>query len=413
MVARKPALGFIFITLVLDILGIGLVVPILPKLIEHFQGGDAGAASHTNGLLLSVYALMQFLCAPLLGSLSDKYGRRPVILFSLLGSGVDYFLLALAPSLGWFFVGRIISGITGANFGTATAYIADISPPEKRAANFGMVGAAFGLGFIIGPLLGGYLGKIDLHQPFYVAGTLTLVNWLYGVFVLPESVTDATRGEFSWAKSNPAAALINLKRHPMLLGLASTYFLLSMAQQVYPATWALFGSERYQWDAAATGLSLAAVGFCAAAVQGGLTRKIVPRVGEPKAVVLGVAASTLAFVGYGLASKGWMVYPLIVLGSLGGITVPAVQAMISKTVKPEEQGSVQGSLTSLQSVAGVVGPLVATGLFQHFLATEIKVPGAAFFFSALLSLFAGWLAMKSFSRQREIAEAEAKVGEAS
>ena len=409
MPARKPALGFIFVTLVLDILGIGLVVPILPKLIEEFQGHDTGRASQMYGLLASVYALMQFVFAPMLGSLSDKYGRRPVILFSLLGSGLDYFVLAMAPNLAWFFVGRVISGITGASFGTATAYIADISPPEKRAANFGLVGAAFGLGFIIGPLLGGYLGDINLHLPFYVAGSLTLLNWLYGLLVLPESVTDATRGTFSWAKSNPFKSLVELKRHPMLLGLAGTYFLLSMAQQVYPSTWALYGSERYQWDPMATGLSLAAVGLCAAIVQGGLTRRIVPKIGEPKAVVLGVAASTLAFTGYGLASQGWMVYPLIVVGSLGGITVPAVQAMISKTVNPDEQGSVQGSLTSLQSVAGVVGPLVATGLFQHFLTTKPPVPGAAFFFSALLSLLAGWLAMKSFSRQREIAAAEAKV----
>ena len=398
MAARKPALGFIFVTLVLDILGIGLVVPILPKLIEEFQGHDAGRASATYGLLASVYALMQFVFAPLLGSLSDRFGRRPVILFSLLGSGLDYFVLAMAPSLSWFFVGRVVSGITGANFGTATAYIADISPPEKRAANFGLVGAAFGLGFIIGPALGGYLGGINLHLPFYAAGTLTLVNWLYGLLVLPESVTDATRSKFSWSKSNPVASLFDLKRHPMLLGLASTYFLLAMAQQVYPSTWALYGSERYHWDPQATGLSLAMVGLCAALVQGGLTRKIVPRIGEPNSVVVGVTASTLAFIGYGLASRGWMVYPLIIIGSLGGITVPAVQSLISKSVDADEQGAVQGSLTSLQSVAGVVGPLVATGLFRHFLKTQPQIPGAAFFFSALLSLTAGWLARRSFKR---------------
>ncbi|MDB6137034.1 MAG: TCR/Tet family transporter [Verrucomicrobiaceae bacterium] len=400
MPARKPAMGFIFITLVLDILGIGLVIPILPKLIEEFQGHDTARAAETYGLLASVYALMQFVFAPMLGSLSDRFGRRPVILFSLLGSGLDYFVLAMAPSLGWFFIGRVVSGITGANFGTATAYIADISPPEKRAANFGMVGAAFGLGFIIGPALGGYLGGINLHLPFYAAGVLTLINWLYGLLVLPESVTDATRGEFSWAKSNPIAALTELMRHPMLLGLASTYFLLALAQQVYPSTWALYGSERYHWNPQATGLSLAVVGLCAAIVQGGLTRRIVPKIGEPNAVMLGVAVSAIAFTGYGLATEGWMVYPLILVGSLGGITIPAVQALISKTVAADEQGAIQGSLTSLQSVAGVVGPLVATGLFRHFITTKPQIPGAAFFFSALMSILAAWIALRSFKGER-------------
>ncbi len=389
---RQPAVGFIFVTLVLDILGFGLVAPVLPKLIEEFQGHDVSAASNTVGTLSSVYGLMLFLFASLLGSLSDRYGRRPVILFSLLGSGLDYFVMAMAPSLGWFFVGRVISGITGANFGTATAYIADITPPEKRAARFGLVGAAFGLGFIIGPALGGYLGDLGLRVPFYTAGVLTLINALFGVFVLPESVTDATRGQFSWKKSNPVASMGYLSTHPLLLGLAGTYFLLAMAQQVYPSIWTLYVSERYHWTPGDVGLSLAAVGFCAALVQGGLTRKIVPRIGEPNAVMLGVTASALAFTGYGLATHGWMVYPFFIVGSLGGITVPAVQAMISKLVRADEQGAVQGSLTSLQSVAAVIGPLVATGLFGHFVKT---LPGAAFFCSAALSILAGVLAWRS------------------
>ena len=397
--ARKPALGFIFITLVLDILGIGLIIPILPKLIEEFQGHDVALAARTFGALSSSYALMQFVFAPLLGSLSDRYGRRPVILFSLLGSGLDYFLLAMAPSLSWFFVGRIVSGITGANFGTATAYIADISPPEKRAANFGIVGAAFGLGFVIGPAIGGYLGHISLRLPFYVAGTLTLVNWLYGLLVLPESVTDATRGQFSWKKSNPFGSLFDLKRHPMLLGLASTYFLLTLAQTVYPSTWALYTTERYHWTEQDIGNSLSLVGICAALVAGGLTRKIVPKIGEAKAIAFGVTAAAIAFTGYGLAWKGWMVIPLIIIGSLGGVNQPAVQSLISKSVDPDEQGAVQGSLTSLQSVAGVLGPLIATGLFQTFLKTQPAVPGAAFFFSAAAVVGAGLLAKRSFARR--------------
>ena len=402
---RKPALPFIFVTLVLDILGIGLIVPVLPDLVKHFQGGDVAQASHTYGLLASVYALMQFVCAPILGSLSDRYGRRPVILLSLLGSGLDYLLLAFAPNLAWFFVGRVVAGITGANFAAATAYIADISPPEKRAANFGLVGAAFGLGFIIGPAMGGLLGHYDLRLPFVVAGVLTLINWLYGWFVLPESLALENRRAFSWAKSNPVGALINLGRsHPMVLGLAISYFLLCIGHQVYPSTWVLYTTYRYGWSELDTGLSLAAVGFCAALVQGGLTRKIVPKIGESKAIMVGVAVAVVSFVGYGLASHGWMIYPLIVFGSIAGITTPAVQALISKGVGADEQGGVQGSLTSLNSVAGIIGPFIATGLFGHFVTTQPAVPGAAFFCGAALNLLALAVAIRSLRVPNHLAE---------
>jgi DHA1 family tetracycline resistance protein-like MFS transporter len=402
---RKPALPFIFVTLVLDILGIGLIVPVLPDLVKHFQGGDVAQASHTYGLLASVYALMQFVFAPILGSLSDRFGRRPVILLSLLGSGLDYLLLAFAPNLAWFFVGRVVSGITGANFAAATAYIADVSPPEKRAANFGLVGAAFGLGFIIGPAMGGVLGHYDLRLPFIVAGVLTLINWLYGWFVLPESLGQENRRAFSWAKSNPVGALISLGRsHPMVLGLAVAYFLLCIGHQVYPSTWVLYTSHRYGWSELDTGLSLAAVGFCAALVQGGLTRKIVPKIGESKAIMLGVAVAVVAFTGYGLASHGWMIYPLIVFGSISGITTPAVQALISKGVGADEQGGVQGSLTSLNSVAGIIGPFVATGLFGHFVNTKPAVPGAAFFCGAVLNLLALAVAIRSLRASNHPAE---------
>src|SRR5436190_1616959 len=230
---RKPALGFIFVTLVLDILGIGLIVPILPKLVESFEHGNLADASATYGTLAALGAFMQFLFAPLLGNLSDRFGRRPVILISLLGSGLDYFLLAFAPTLSWFFVGRVIAGITGANFAAASAYIADISPPEKRAANFGLIGAAFGLGFILGPALGGLLGNIGLRMPFVVAGALTLLNALYGLFVLPESHAPENRRAFSWARSNPVGALLHLKTYPMVIGLAGSYFLIYFAHQVF------------------------------------------------------------------------------------------------------------------------------------------------------------------------------------
>lgn len=383
---RKPALPFIFITLVLDILGIGLIIPVLPKLVEQYQAGNIADVSHTYGLLTSCYALMQFLCAPIFGSLSDRFGRRPVILISLLGSALDYGLLAFAPSLTWFFVGRVISGITGANFSAAYAYIADVSPPEKRAANFGLVGAAFGLGFIIGPALGGMLGKWGLSVPFITAGCLTLVNWCYGLFVLPESLAPENRRAFSWAKANPVGALLNLSRHPMLLGLAMAFFILCVAHQVYPSTWALYTGERFKWDPQHIGLSLAFVGFCAALVQGGLVRKVMPKIGEHRAILIGVLFSTVAFVGYGLVPMGWMVYPLILVGAVGGLTNPALQAIVSKGVGADEQGGVQGALTSLNSLAGIVGPYIATTLFGHFVKATPPIPGAAFYGAALLNV---------------------------
>jgi DHA1 family tetracycline resistance protein-like MFS transporter len=396
---RKPALAFIFVTLVLDIIGIGVVIPILPKLVENFQGNVASAA-HTYGLLASLYSLMQFICAPILGSLSDRYGRRPVILGSLFGSGLDYLLLAFAPNLGWFFVGRIIAGITGANFAAATAYIADISPPEKRAANFGLIGAAFGLGFILGPALGGWLGGFGLQVPFFVAGGLTLINWLYGWFVLPESLAPENRRAFSWKRSNPVGALLHLRNHPMAFGLAGTFFLMNLAHQVLPATWVLYTSYRYNWTTGQTGASLAIVGLMAAIVQGGLTRKVVAAIGEKKTALMGMSVAAVAYAAYGFASEGWMIYWILVVGSIGGVTSPAVQGLISRDVGADEQGGVQGSLMSLSSVAGILGPMVATGLFGFFISdrTPVKVPGAHCFFSAVLVVVALFLALRLFQK---------------
>jgi len=395
---RKPAILFIFITLVLDIIGIGLIVPILPKLVESFKGGNMEAAAHTFGWLAALYAFMQFIFAPMLGSLSDRFGRRRVILVSLFGSGLDYFLLALAPNLAWFFAGRIIAGITGANIAAASAYIADVSPPEKRAGNFGLIGAAFGIGFIAGPALGGWLGDYDLRLPFYVAGALTLLNWLYGFFVLPESLAPENRRAFSWARSNPVGSLLALRSHPIAFGLAGTYFLLNVAHQVFPSTWVLYTSHRYDWTAKQTGLSLAMVGLMAGLVQGGLTRVVVKKLGEARTAVLGMMVAVMASIGYGLATEGWMIYWILLCGSLGSVTGPAVQSLISRSVGADEQGGVQGSLASLASVAGILGPLLATNLFAYFISARApaNVPGAAFFFSALLLLCGLLLAMRSF-----------------
>ncbi len=398
MKQRKPALIFIFITLFLDILGIGLIVPILPRLIEHLGDGRVDSASFVYGWLVGLYSLMQFIFAPIIGSLSDRFGRRPVILLSLFGTGLDYFLLAWAPSLAWFFVGRLISGITGANYSAAAAYVADVSPPEKRSANFGIIGAAFGLGFIFGPALGGWLGEYGLRVPFIVAGILTLVNWLYGFLILPESLKKENARKFDLERANPIGALLELKRQPLILGLSCSYFISSIAHQVYPSIWVLYTAFRYQWDTKQTGLSLALVGLMAAIVQGGLARYIIPKIGERNSAVGGLTVMALALTGYGLATEGWMVYVIIVFGSLSGVAVPAIQGMVSRSVGDNEQGAIQGSLTSLQSVAGFVGPLIATSIFGFFISERAPfvLPGASFYFSAGLSLIAAVLAAVSF-----------------
>lgn len=398
---RRPALVFIFITLLLDILGIGLIVPILPKLITQFCGGETQAGAHTYGVLAAIYSLMQFILSPLMGSLSDKYGRRPVILTSLFGGGLDYLLMAFAPNLAWFFLGRVISGITGANFTAATAYIADISPPEKRTQNFGLIGVAFGLGFIFGPAAGGLLGAIDLKLPFVAAAGLTLINWLYGLFVLPESLQPENRRPIDWRKANPISALLALRKYPVVFGLAGMWFLLSLAHQVFPSCWALYSEHRFQWTPREIGFSLAAVGVTAAVVQGGLTRQIIPLWGERKSVVIGVLISVASFVLYGLASQGWMIYPIILFGALAGVATPAAQSIISSSVGAHEQGAVQGILNSLASVAGIAGPLVATSLFGYFISSKAPayLPGAPFFCSALLNGIALLLAIASFRKR--------------
>jgi DHA1 family tetracycline resistance protein-like MFS transporter len=400
MSARRPAVLFIFITLVLDILGIGLIVPVLPKLIQHYQGGDVAAGSFSYGMLAALYALMQFLFAPLIGSLSDRYGRRPVILVSLLGSAIDYFLIAFAPNLIWFAAGRIIAGITAANYAAASAYIADVSPPEKRAANFGLIGAAFGIGFIIGPILGGVLATWGVKVPFFVAGGLTLVNWAYGWFVLPESLGPENRRAFSWARSNPVGALVALKRFPALIGLVTCYFIAVLAHQVYPSIWVLYTTYRYGWSELQTGLSLAAVGFMAGMVQGGLTKRVVGWLGEQKTVRYCLTLSIFLYAAYGLATQPWMIYVCIVIGSLSGLVTPAVQSLMSQGVPADEQGALQGSLSSLSSVAGVAGPLLCTQLFGFFIGEKAPalLPGAPFFLSSAMMLLALFIAVPALKR---------------
>ena len=394
---RTPALGFILVTLTLDILGIGLIVPILPELVKQFSGGDTAAASDAAGWLGAIYALMQFVFAPLLGCLSDKVGRRPVILVSQFGLALDYLLLAFAPNLGWFVVGRVVAGITGANFSAATAYIADVSPPEKRAANFGLVGAAFGVGFIIGPLMGGLLGQWGLRVPFLAAGALTLINWLYGMFILPESLAPQNRREIDWSRANPLGSILDLSRRPKVFGLAVCALLSFIAHQVYPSVWVLYTGYRYGWNPFWNSVSLAVVGLCAAVVQGWLTGQVVKRLGDWKTALIGLLVTAVSYVAYGLATEGWMIYVFIVVGSIGGMAGPAVQGLISNSVADDEQGAIQGAITSLESVSGIVGPLMVTSLFSFFIrpGAPILLPGAPFFACAFLALLALWVAKRA------------------
>jgi DHA1 family tetracycline resistance protein-like MFS transporter len=399
---RKPALVFIFITLVLDVLGFGLLIPVAPKLVESLlhggQGGtEAEAAPFVAGLQSLFYA-MAFLFAPALGVLSDRVGRRPVILISLFGSGVDYFMMAMAPTLGWLFVTRIINGLTGASFSVASAYVADVTPPERRAVGFGLIGAAFGLGFVIGPIIGGVLGNIDIRLPFYVAGGLTMVNWLYGLFVLPESLSPENRSPFRLRRANPIGAFYALGRYPLVAGMAVALFLVHMAQFALHATWVLYMTHRFSWTTLNVGASLAVVGIGSAVVQGGLARRMIPALGERRSLMLGLATGVLAFIGYGAATEGWMIYTIIAIASIGAIAQPAAQGLITKEVSSNEQGAIQGAIASLSSLAGIIGPLIGGITLAYFIQdpppfpdSPIRLDGMNFYISAVIAAL-GWVA---------------------
>lgn len=398
--ARQPAVGFIFVTLVLAIVGFGLLIPVLPKLIVQFQGGDIAAGSHAYGWIISIYALMQFFGSPILGSLSDRYGRRPIILIATAGSAVDYVIMACAPSLSWLFVARTIAGFTAGVMATGNAYIADVTPPEKRAGAFGLVGAAFGLGFIIGPALGGFLGNIDLRLPFWFAAGCSTLNWLYGFFMLPESLAQENRRAFSWKRANPVGALQALKRFPSVLGLAECYFILMLAQTMMFSTWALYTDHRYHWNPLGVGLSLMFVGVLSGFVQAVLVRQLVPKLGDTRSVVIGLGISAAAYVCYGLAPYGWVIYVIMVFAAFAGISGPALQSYITKHVPPNEQGAVQGVYAGLASLAGIPGPFIATWSFGWAVApgNKFPLPGIAFFEGALFIMIALVLAVRCFRR---------------
>jgi DHA1 family tetracycline resistance protein-like MFS transporter len=385
---RRAALIFIFVTVMLDMLAIGTMIPVLPKLVVAFKGGDVAAAAEVFGLFGTAWALMQFVFSPVQGALSDRFGRRPVILMSNLGLGLDYILMALAPNLTWLFVGRIISGITAASVSTAFAYIADVTPPEKRAAGFGLIGTAFGLGFVIGPAFGGLLGSIDLRLPFWGAAALSLVNFLYGLLVLPESLTRERRAPFAWRRANPIGSLALLRRHPQLFGLTTVNFLQNLAHVVLPSVFVLYASHRYGWDERAVGFALAGVGACAAIVQGGLVRPVVAWAGERRTMLLGLACGAAGLAIYGLAPSGLIFCLGVPVMSLWGLMGPSVQALMSQRVSPTEQGQLQGVQSSLQGIAGLIGPAMFTVTFAHGVtpAHGWEVPGAPFFLAAALLL---------------------------
>ena len=392
---RRAALAFIFVTVVLDMLALGIIVPVLPMLVLHFEGGDSASAATIFGVFSTVFAAMQFLFSPLLGALSDRFGRRPVILISNLGLGLDYIVMALAPSVGWLLIGRTISGICAATFSTASAYIADVTPVEKRAAGYGMLSAAFGLGFVIGPAVGGLLGSVDPRLPFWGAAALSVTNATYGLFILPESLPAERRAGFQWQRANPVGALLLLRRHAQVFGLAGVVFLSAVAHEVQPTMWVLYTDYRYHWDARTVGLTLAIVGILSAVVGGGLVRVVVSRLGERNSLLLGLLFGVAGFTAFGLAPVGALFCAAIPLVSLWGLSGPATQALMTRHVDPSEQGRLQGAVSGLQGVAFMIGPGLFTGTFAAAIGNhpDWHLSGAPFFLAALIlamSLAVAW-----------------------
>lgn len=401
-VKRNADLGFIFITILVDVIGLGIIIPVVPKLIENLTGESISEASRYGGWLVFSFAIMQFIFSPILGGLSDRFGRRPVLLLSLLGLGLDYILHAYAPSIVWLFVGRLLAGVMGASITTATAYIADISTPEKRAQNFGLIGAAFGLGFIIGPVIGGVCSKWGPSIPFLVAAALTLLNVLYGYFILPESLLKENQRKFEWKRANPIGSLKHLKKYPVVSGLVASLVLIYIASHAVQSNWSYYTIFKFNWDAEMVGYSLAAVGILVSLVQGFLIRIINPKLGLNKSIYLGIALYAFGLILFGIAWQSWMMFAFLLPYCLGGIAGPALQGLISNQVPDTEQGELQGALTSLISLTSIVGPLIMTNLFAYSTAKNslYYLPGAPFFLAAVLMLFSGYLAARTLSKHR-------------
>jgi len=393
---RRAALAFIFVTVLIDVLSFGVIIPVLPHLVEQFTGGDVATAARWVGVFGMVFAAVQFVSTPVQGALSDRFGRRPVILISCLGLGLDFVLMALADSLGLLLLARVISGVASASFTTANAYIADVTPPEQRARSYGMIGAAFGLGFVVGPLVGGWLGGIDLRLPFWFAAGLALLNFLYGLFVLPESLPRERRApKFDLAHANPLGALGLLRRYPQVFGLAAVVFLANLAHYVYPSVFVLFADYRYGWGPREVSWVLAAAGVLSILVNAGLVGRVVRALGERRTLLLGLACGAAGFAVYGLADRGWLFLVGLPVSALWALAAPATQALITREVGPEVQGRIQGALMSLVSLAGIAGPLLFANVFAVFVGDRAPahLPGAPWLLAALLLAFAwgvGW-----------------------
>ncbi len=400
---KPAALAFIFITVLIDILSFGLIIPVLPHLVKQFVGGGVSDAAWWVGVFGTLFALIQFVSAPIQGTLSDRFGRRPVILVSSVGLGLDFIFMALAPGLMWLLVGRVISAITSASFTTANAYLADVTPPEKRAQSFGLLGAAFGVGFIIGPVLGGWLGAIDLRLPFWFAAGLALVNFCYGWFVLPESLAPERRSKrFEWKHANPIGSLGLLRRYPQVLPLAVLIFLFNLAHYVYPSVFVLYADYRYYWGPQTVGWVLALVGIFSVIVQVGLIKPVVKALGEKRTVIAGALFGMIGFAWYGFAPTGLLFVIGIPVMALWGLASPATQALITRQVGPEVQGRIQGALMSLTSLAGIAGPALFASTFAWFVGENapLPLPGAPFLVASALLLIALVVALAS---QRDLA----------
>jgi MFS transporter, DHA1 family, tetracycline resistance protein len=402
-VKKDAGLLFIFITLLVDVIGFGIIIPVIPKFISELLHSDLSAAATWGGWLLFTYSAVQFFCAPIIGGLSDQYGRRPVLLASLLAFSLDFILSGFAPNIGWLFIGRFIAGITGASFSTANAYIADVTPPEKRAQNFGMVGAAFGLGFIIGPAIGGFLGQYGERVPFFAAGILAFLNFLYGYFILPESLAVENRRPFDLKRANPFGSIKNLTRYPVILGLIGAFMCIYIAAHANQSTWGYITMEKYKWDSRMIGLSLGWVGLTVGLVQGVLTRFIIPKLGQTNSTYIGLLIYTVGFSLFAMATEGWMMFAFMTIFAFGGIAGPALQSIISSQVPPNEQGELQGTLTSIISLTSIIGPLIMTNLFAFFThANSIAyLPAAPFIMGAILSLLSFIFAYNTLSKLKK------------
>ncbi len=399
---KSLALWFIFITLIIDITGWGIIIPVAPKLIAELIHADISVASKYGGYLVLMYASMQFIFASIIGGISDQFGRRPIILSSLLGFSINFLIQALAPNITWLFIGRIFSGITGASITTATAYIADVSTKEEKAKNFGLIGAAFGLGFIIGPVLGGLLGHYGPRVPFYAASILCLINFAFGYFLLPESLDKAHRRAFNWKRANPFGAIVRLKHYPQIFGLVMALVLIYIGSHAVQTNWPYFTMYKFQWDSKMVGISLGVSGVMAILIQGGLIRYINPRLGSEKSVSYGLALYAIGMLLFAFASQQWMMFAILVIYGLGGIAGPALQSVISSQVPNNEQGELQGTLTSLMSLTSMIGPPLMTNIFFFFTHEEapFKFPGAPFLLASLLFTISALIAFGIFKQKK-------------